>query len=626
MLLSILKTLGLCLSFAGWMYWAKRWLRVDFCFIPAAVFSAAAVVVYFGGILFHLEQAAWLVYVGGLLAFAAAAASGMAQHTSPKLHASLREICFGLGSAVFLAILPGAHFQHYDNFSHWGIVVKLMLFTNAFPTAQSGLIDFLNYPLGTSSFLYYVCYYAGHREGTMLLAQGILIFAFFYAVLGAVRHTRCFLLYALLGAGLSFLSFFNVTIRINNLLVDFLLPVIALACWAVIRRYPTTPEKMLPLLLPYQALLLIVKSTGAIYVAFVALAFLLRVPRAIRQLPAPRHGKKPRLWESLVPAAFTLLLSFLTWAAWQYHTKTALAGIVNKFDTNLVEVGAAGTGKTAEQLQAILQLFLQTSIDLSTRPALGFVLMNLLALAGGIGCWFLWRRSQKKFAVSVLLLDAMVVLYYAGILLLYLFSMPADEALVLAGFDRYACSIIVLFAGGVVLQLEGQVEESLQYAADGTVLYTTFQEKNRYQKCVLLSLALLFGVLTSEYNGTVYTQQQETNDLTLIMQEVTGDRWPSDGQEDPHHYLFYGSDYDGRMTSYYFQYVARYYLYAPNVDAVCSFYEDNLENLLSQYEYLVVVEPDRAEQNMLQKHFGVDGSAGFYRIEKTGTSVRLIAE
>jgi len=40
----------------------------------------------------------------------------------------------------------------------------------------------------------------------------------------------------------------------------------------------------------------------------------------------------------------------------------------------------------------------------------------------------------------------------------------------------------------------------------------------------------------------------------------------------------------------------------------------------------VVVEPDRAEQRMLQKHFGVDGSADFYRIEKSGTLLRLKAE
>lgn len=51
-----------------------------------------------------------------------------------------------------------------------------------------------------------------------------------------------------------------------------------------------------------------------------------------------------------------------------------------------------------------------------------------------------------------------------------------------------------------------------------------------------------------------------------------------------------------------------------------------LENLLSQYDCLVVVEPDRTEQRMLQKHFGVDSSAGFYRIEKSGTLLRLKAE
>ena len=51
-----------------------------------------------------------------------------------------------------------------------------------------------------------------------------------------------------------------------------------------------------------------------------------------------------------------------------------------------------------------------------------------------------------------------------------------------------------------------------------------------------------------------------------------------------------------------------------------------LENLLSQYDCIVVVEPVRAEQQMLQKHFDVDGSAGFYRIEKSGTLLRLKAE
>lgn len=626
MLLDILKLLGLAVSFIGWLYWVHRWLGVDFCFVPAAVCSLVTVLVYFGGIFGVLGPAALAVYFVGVALCAGMLLYFCESGSWPRLHFHLREVCFGAGCALFLSLLPTAQFQHYDNYSHWGIVVKLMLSTDAFPTAETQLIDFLNYPLGTSSFLYYICRFAGHREGTMLLAQGALIFAFFYAIFGAIRHRKAFLLYALLGVGLSFLTFFNITIRINNLLVDFLLPVIALACWAAIQRYPTEMDKLLPLLVPYQALLLIVKSTGAIYLAFTVCAFVIEVPRAMRQLPVPQHGKKANPWGPLLPGAVALALSSLTWLAWQYHTKTAFPNVVNKFDTNLVEVGAAGTGKTPEELQAIWNLFLQTVADTSTRPTLGFLLMNAFALCCALALWLKWHRPLKTLGKAMLWLNLMVVLYYGGILLLYLFSMPADEALVLAGFDRYACSIIVLFAGGVVLKLAQQVEEMLTYSPEGRVLFEEFDEKNRYQKAILISLAVAFGILTSEYNGTLYTTKSAKKALPETMQEVVGDRWPEGGKEDQTKYLLYGSDHDGQMTSYYFQYVARYYLYAPHVDAVCVFYEPNLENLLSQYECLVVVEPDPVERRMLRQHYGVDGYEGFYRVVKTGNGIRLVKE
>src|SRR5699024_372283 len=109
---------------------------------------------------------------------------------------------------------------HYDNFSHWSIVLKLMLSTDSFPTLDSQLIDFKNYPLGVSAFLYYICLFAGNSESIMLIAQGLLIFSCFYAMFGIISEKKRFLLYAFLGLGLSFLSLFNITIRINNLLVD----------------------------------------------------------------------------------------------------------------------------------------------------------------------------------------------------------------------------------------------------------------------------------------------------------------------------------------------------------------------------------------------------------------------
>ena len=47
--------------------------------------------------------------------------------------------------------------------------------------------------------------------------------------------------------------------------------------------------------------------------------------------------------------------------------------------------------------------------------------------------------------------DMAVFLYYVGMLYMYLYTMPAEEALRLAGFERYACSIMVLVAGMLVM-------------------------------------------------------------------------------------------------------------------------------------------------------------------------------
>jgi len=80
-------------------------------------------------------------------------------------------------------------------------------------------------------------------------------------------------------------------------------------------------------------------------------------------------------------------------------------------------------------------------------------------------------------------------------------------------------------------------------------------------------------------------------------------------------------NYSGANT-----YVARYYLFAPHSDAICAFYEPNMDNLLSGYDKLIVIESNSAEMGLLKKHYGVTGKVGVYRIEKNGTRVNLIAE
>ncbi len=606
---------GFVLSAVGWAAGAGRFLGIRRCFVPSFVLSWMAVLVYFGGIAGQLYPAACVVYAGGLAVLAlwliARLRSGRPFF---RLHVSLTDVCFLAGSVLFLSLLYGEHLQHYDNYSHWAVVVKVMLTNNAFPTASDRLIEFTNYPLGTSSLLYYAGRFLGHSEGVFLVMQGLLIFSLFYAVFGVIEKEKCFLLAAALGAGLSALSFFNLTIRINNLLVDFILPVLTLACWSVIIRFRREPSMQLMLLLPLQALLLITKSTGVIYVLFTAAAWCREALR-VRDGGSRKH---------LFAAAETLAVSFYTYAAWKWHVSAAFADVKNKFSLSTSALQDSDAAKTPEELQAILTAFVNTATDITTRPVIGFLLGNLAA----VGLYLVLRRyfhvKFRRTLCNLLLLDIMVIGYYVGILCLYLFSMPVDEALTLAGFERYASSIIVLFVGGVVLSFVSVLQEELACTEDGRVRFSVPEQKHSYQRAVLIGLILILLILTSEYNGIRSTDTSYASSLPAVMKSVTGDRWYANAGEDETDYLMYGSDRDGQMTSYYFQYLARYYLYAPNVDAVCVFYEPNLENLLSGYECLVVVEPDAAEKKMLKEHFGVDGEAGFYDIVTDGETVSLV--
>ena len=54
------------------------------------------------------------------------------------------------------------------------------------------------------------------------------------------------------------------------------------------------------------------------------------------------------------------------------------------------------------------------------------------------------RLKYKKFVLLTWgFVDISIVTYYIGILLMYLTAMPTDEALELAGFERYASSIVI---------------------------------------------------------------------------------------------------------------------------------------------------------------------------------------
>jgi len=184
----------------------------------------------------------------------------------------------------------------------------------------------------------------------------------------------------------------------------------------------------------------------------------------------------------------------------------------------------------------------------------------------------------------------------------------------------------VLFVGGLVLCATVDIERSFHYKIGEVPDYQAFKSietKGRYQNGIWACMAITITLLLSEYNGMLSIAKSYEATLPHKVYTITGDRWYLNGEEDKSKYLMYAPDADQQVTNYYMQYIGRYFLYAPHVDGICLFYEDNMDNLLSGYDYLVVVESDSDGDRLLKKHYDINMKEGIYKIARSGERVVL---
>ena len=606
------KAFLLFLSFPGYFFVVYRFGKVRKWFVPVVSMSGIGLVLFWGGLLNCLALTADLLLLGGVAGFAVF----LVFFIRGKIHlpeGSLCGFCFVLGTMAFALLSLNLKMIHYDNFSHWALIVKYLLSADRFPGADSILIPFRDYPPGSSLFIYYVCRFAGHSQGMMILAQNSLIFACFYAVFGIVKERRRFLLYSFLGMGCAVLSYLNLTIRINNLLVDFLLPLLAMASLAVSWRYREEPERLCLLQIILLGYTGIVKSTGIFFAGTAAAYALWILFRTERQNARKICGGKPGenvklhsrrklfrdmrcrmgviLWGALMTAG-----SALPVLAWQHRLNTDLAGFEGKFGQWLTAgaqqaAGDYGAPVGRELYGQVTEAFLKAAFDPSGR-ALQIIFLSLILAAGAV--LYARFRMKKKWRLGWILVSgiAVTVLYYAGMLYLYLFSMPAEEALRLAGFERYACSAAVLFAGSLIMGTTVDLEQSFAVDIDERGAYRAYSSpgaKRRYQWAVLGTVILGINFLYSEFNGLRSIRAGYETSLPGQVERIAGDHWYENGETDTRKYLIVAPDENGQVSSGEVMYVCRYFLWAPDVYVTSSLSADERKQAEAEYARIIVL-------------------------------------
>ena len=309
----------------------------------------------------------------------------------------------------------------------------------------------------------------------------------------------------------------------------------------------------------------------------------------------------------------TVCLSLIPYVVWNLYVRCRFSGIEQKFQLAFGKQESLAVSK--EQYGQITEEFVKAAFSISNRAILAFFLCNIAAVLAVLFVR-IFLKKQWKLGRVLIVVDLMTIVYHIGILGLYLFSMPEEEAVRLAGFDRYACSIMVLVEGLLFMQATIDMEHSFAVRIEGNGTYRAFSSpaaKRRYQYMVLATMMIGVNFLYSEINGLLYIQSNYSQSLAGRMETLAGDRWQE--EEDQRKYLVAASDREGQVSNGKVFYVSRYFLNAPNVEVTERLDAGNMDEIKKEYDVLIILDESAVHSGTADVKNAVWNRSGVYPLK-----------
>ena len=214
--------------------------KVNIYFLPSLTIAFQVSFLFIAGLLNFLRYATLFLYLLGFafLVFRIVKAKGV---SFIKSYLNAGYIVLALWLVVLAIYLKGKIFAHYDNFSHWALVVRQMLQTNRYPNFQDVIIGFQEYPLGSSTYIYYFAKLVSPSESVQMLAQAYMLLCamlplFYFARKNQILNAVCVI---------SFMNYIMLyDIKVTDLLVDTLLPLVAVCALLFVYIHCKDGEKI----------------------------------------------------------------------------------------------------------------------------------------------------------------------------------------------------------------------------------------------------------------------------------------------------------------------------------------------------------------------------------------------
>ncbi|MDB6354180.1 lantibiotic ABC transporter permease [Trichococcus sp. K1Tr] len=604
MILIIARMFLFILSIYGFKWLLQQFLGID----PKVGWIAACclniLILYFGAFAGMLESTAIVLAIVGW----SFASCGLYSKFRKKKLFQPRLNLINIGLLVYFLLfaytLLNTKLEHADNFSHWATIVKFLYTESRLPTASDTIISFGSYPLGSSLFVYYATKMAGFSDGAMLIGQFLLIYSCVIALFAPVRDESRTLVVAMNFSLLAVFNYFNVSIRMSNLLVDFLLPLLTLAGIAGIYSMRKNIKALSVYFILIASVLSLIKNSAIFFVGILFIYYLYTVVVARKWF-----GKIWHLPANVLAVYGASLIPYIMWTihVGQQFSSSKHAVSLSRYQQIFLEKDASITAEITEKFMAALA-------DFTSIPSQGILLFNFVMIASYISIRFFVKRNNSILRCTVIV-DLIIVAYYIGMYVMSLFSMPTEEALVLAVFERYASSIIIFSLGIAMMVLSREIDYSLFEQGIQSRNHRSFKNLTTKKVYQFSSMGLLFFatiMLLSENNDMMYNNMYK-NSVPYAFSEIVENQMTMSSER----YLVISADKEA-IEDGLISYVGKYYLYSPNVEAVENFMmdDDSFLNLIQKYDKIVVLDDHNTFNAMTNKLIDTQFEPGIYAVDE----------
>ena len=543
-MINIIKLFLFCVSNIGTWELIRRNSKISVYFLPGLTIAIQTVVLFVGGLLNLLPEFMWILYIVGFAGFA----YGIYKDKGISFLKNYMNIGFlfmAVSMGIMLIYLRGKLFMHYDNFSHWAMVVKRMIAVDRYPNFTDTIIKFQEYPLGSSTYIYYFSKLISTSESIQMLAQVYMMLSSILPVFVFIKKNKIAAL-AVVFSAVNFILVYN--IEVTDLLVDTLLPLVAMSGLVFAYRYCKRSCRIRNLIFAsfYMVQIVQIKNSGMFFVALICILILSNI----------------RKDKSILARIGSVMMPFISFFMWQRHCKYVFADAeVSKHAMSVENYSSVFEEKTAEDINLIFNKVIDFAAGW-TDVWLTFAIILII----GILIFIFAKRELKNYRNVLIASLVVYVVYQAGILAMYLFSMPMAEARSLAGMSRYTKTILIAI---------------LYIALIMSVKLISCLDKS---KIAAMSSAVILGALYFLYMqisfGNIKTPMNYTDDTDERMWLETA-RIDYGVQNQKSYAILIPEDDSG-----YFYYLGEYTFQTDNVDSFVVDSREDMENISSEYIFV----------------------------------------